>query len=82
MTAFRSLASWRGDGPFGAWLTRIGVRIALRQAGSRRKVVPWRDPTRADVPTEGSPMRRRPRRRARGTERRAADRPRDAVAPR
>lgn len=43
VTAFRSLANWRGDGPFGAWLTRIGVRIALRQAG-RRKTVTWRDP--------------------------------------
>jgi RNA polymerase sigma-70 factor, ECF subfamily len=38
--AFRSLATWRGDGPFGAWLTRIAVRLAVRQA-SRRKVVPW-----------------------------------------
>lgn len=43
VTAYRSLASWRGDGPFGAWLTRIGVRIALRQAGKRRTVT-WRDP--------------------------------------
>ena len=43
MTAYRSLASWRGDGPFGAWLTRIAVRIALRKAG-RRKTVAWRDP--------------------------------------
>ncbi len=43
MIAYRSLASWRGDGPFGAWLTRIAVRIALRQAG-RRKTVAWRDP--------------------------------------
>jgi RNA polymerase sigma-70 factor (ECF subfamily) len=43
VTAYRSLASWRGDGPFGAWLTRIGVRIALRQAG-KRKTVTWRDP--------------------------------------
>jgi RNA polymerase sigma-70 factor, ECF subfamily len=41
--AYRSLASWRGDGPFGAWLTRIAIRIALRQAG-RRKTVAWRDP--------------------------------------
>ena len=41
--AYRSLAGWRGDGPFGAWLTRIAVRIALRQAG-RRKTVAWRDP--------------------------------------
>lgn len=36
--AYRSLASWRGDGPFGAWLTRIAVRIAVRQAGRRRSV--------------------------------------------
>ena len=43
VTAFRSLATWRGDGPFGAWLTRIAVRIALRQAG-RRRTVAWRDP--------------------------------------
>ncbi len=43
--AFRSLASWRGDGPFGAWLTRIGVRIALRHVG-RRRTVTWRDPSR------------------------------------
>jgi RNA polymerase sigma factor (sigma-70 family) len=43
VTAFRSLASWRGDGPFGAWLTRIAVRIALRQVGQRRSVS-WLDP--------------------------------------
>ena len=43
VTAYRSLASWRGEGPFGAWLTRIAVRIALRQAGQRRSVT-WRDP--------------------------------------
>ena len=40
--AYRSLASWRADGPFGAWLTRIAVRIAIRQAG-RRKSVTWLD---------------------------------------
>jgi RNA polymerase sigma-70 factor (ECF subfamily) len=44
VTAFRSLASWRGDGPFGAWLTRIAVRIALRRA-QRRRDVTWIDPT-------------------------------------
>ncbi len=43
VTAYRALPTWRGDGPFGAWLTRIGVRIALRQAG-RRKAVAWIDP--------------------------------------
>ena len=42
VTAYRSLPSWRGDGPFGAWLTRIAVRIALRQA-SKRKNVAWLD---------------------------------------
>lgn len=44
VTAFRSLAGWRGDGPFGAWLTRIAVRIALRRA-QRRRDVTWIDPT-------------------------------------
>lgn len=43
VTAFRSLATWRGDGPFGAWVGRIAVRIALRMAG-RRRTVTWRDP--------------------------------------
>lgn len=41
---FRSLAAWRGDGPFGAWLTRIAVRISLRRAQRRREVA-WIDPT-------------------------------------
>jgi RNA polymerase sigma-70 factor (ECF subfamily) len=36
--AFRSLASWREDGAFGAWLARIGIRIALRRAASRRRL--------------------------------------------
>ena len=44
VTAYRSLASWRGEGPFGAWLTRIAVRIALRQVGQRRSVR-WIDPS-------------------------------------
>jgi RNA polymerase sigma-70 factor, ECF subfamily len=48
VTAYRSLASWRGDGPFGAWLTRIAVRIALREAG-RRKSVTWLDPGQGDA---------------------------------
>src|SRR2546423_3247842 len=41
--AYRSLASWRGDGAFGAWLSRIALRVALRQAG-RRRAVTWVDP--------------------------------------
>src|SRR3954466_4197062 len=44
VTAYRSLAGWRGDGPFAAWLTRIAVRIALREAGRRRSIT-WLDTT-------------------------------------
>ena len=53
VTAYRSLASWRGDGPFGAWLTRIAVRLALRRAGQRRSVT-WIDPTGAPDPAQAS----------------------------
>ncbi len=41
--AYRSLSAWRREGPFGAWLARIAVRVALRQAGKRRSVA-WADP--------------------------------------
>jgi len=40
VTAYRSLATWRGEGPFGAWITRIAVRLAIRQL-ERRKAVTW-----------------------------------------
>lgn len=43
MTAFRALATWRQDGPFGAWLVRIAIRIAIRRA-QRRRTVTWLDP--------------------------------------
>jgi RNA polymerase sigma-70 factor (ECF subfamily) len=43
--AYRSLASWRADGPFGAWLARIAVRLAVRRA-VRRRSVPWAQPGR------------------------------------
>lgn len=46
VTAYRSLASWRGDGPFGAWLTRIAVRLALRRLGQRKSVT-WIDASSA-----------------------------------
>jgi RNA polymerase sigma-70 factor (ECF subfamily) len=49
MIAFRSLATWRADGPFGAWLRRIGIRVALREAARRRSVA-WRMP--AGTPDE------------------------------
>lgn len=68
VTAFRSLATWRGEGPFGAWLTRIGVRIALRQVG-RRRTVTWRDPARIASGEHADPADR------------AADRAAMAAAP-
>jgi RNA polymerase sigma-70 factor (ECF subfamily) len=43
VTAYRALGTWRGDGPFGAWLARIATRIAVRRAGRRRPVA-WIDP--------------------------------------
>jgi len=52
VTAFRSLASWRGEGPFGAWLGRIALRVALRVAG-RRKPVAWIDPTHPESHDDG-----------------------------
>ena len=43
LAAYRSLGSWRGDGSFGAWLGRIGLRLALRRAARRRDVA-WISP--------------------------------------
>ena len=48
VTAYRSLPTWRGEGPFGAWLTRIAVRIAVRQA-RRRRAVAWIGPAGLEV---------------------------------
>jgi RNA polymerase sigma-70 factor (ECF subfamily) len=56
--AYRSLVSWRGEGSFGAWVTRIGVRLALRHAG-RRRAVTWLDPLAADAGAPGSQDRLR-----------------------
>jgi RNA polymerase sigma-70 factor (ECF subfamily) len=44
VTAFRALGTWRSDGPFGAWVSRIAVRLALRRAANRRTLT-WIDPT-------------------------------------
>ena len=44
VTAFRALGTWREDGPFGAWLTRIAIRISIRRS-QQRKTVTWLDPT-------------------------------------
>jgi RNA polymerase sigma-70 factor (ECF subfamily) len=44
VSAYRSLATWRGEGPFGAWLSRIAIRLAVRQMG-RRRAVAWIRPS-------------------------------------
>jgi RNA polymerase sigma-70 factor (ECF subfamily) len=38
VSAYRALATWRSEGPFGAWIARIAVRLAVRQLGRRRSV--------------------------------------------
>jgi RNA polymerase sigma-70 factor, ECF subfamily len=38
VSAYRALATWRSDGPFGAWMSRIAVRLAIRQLARRRSV--------------------------------------------
>lgn len=50
--AYRSLGSWRADGAFGAWLSRIAVRLAIRRA-ARRKQVTWLDPLAAEADQPG-----------------------------
>lgn len=61
VTAFRSLASWRGDSPFGAWVARIAVRLALRRAASRRTLA-WTE----SLDDVGEPVGSRGRARAAG----------------
>jgi RNA polymerase sigma-70 factor (ECF subfamily) len=40
LQAYRSLASFRGDGPIGAWLRRIAVRAAVARLGARTDLGP------------------------------------------
>jgi RNA polymerase sigma-70 factor, ECF subfamily len=50
--AYRSLGTWRAEGSLGAWIARIAVRLAVRRAASRKRVV-WLDPLAADADLEG-----------------------------
>ena len=54
VTAYRSLGTWRREGPFGAWLARIAVRLALRRAASRRTLA-WLDVEEDRSPAAGGP---------------------------
>jgi RNA polymerase sigma-70 factor (ECF subfamily) len=53
VTAYRALGTWRGEGPFGAWLARIAARISVRRA-VRRRPVHWIDPRLVPVDGPGS----------------------------
>lgn len=37
--AYKALATFRGDGSFGAWLRRIAIRVAIARLAARRDVV-------------------------------------------
>jgi len=50
--AYRSLGTWRADGAFGAWLSRIAVRLAIRRSQSRKQVT-WLDPLAAEADLPG-----------------------------
>jgi RNA polymerase sigma-70 factor (ECF subfamily) len=39
LRAYRALATFRGDGAFGAWVARIAVRLAVARLGTRRDLV-------------------------------------------
>jgi RNA polymerase sigma-70 factor (ECF subfamily) len=53
VAAYRALGSWRSEGSFGAWLSRIAVRLAIRRAAQRKQVT-WLDPV-ADANSGGVP---------------------------
>ena len=42
LAAYRTLPAWRGEGPFGAWVARIALHIALRRRRHVRPVA-WID---------------------------------------
>ncbi len=41
--AYQALATYRGDGPFGAWVRRIALRVAIARLASRRLTSPYDD---------------------------------------
>ena len=47
MTAYRSMATFRGEGSFGAWVCRIAVRLAVARLASRRALISI-DPANAE----------------------------------
>jgi RNA polymerase sigma-70 factor (ECF subfamily) len=46
--AYRALPTWRGEGPFGAWVRRIAMRMAFARLRTRR-TLPFPDLDRDDA---------------------------------
>ena len=60
VTAYRALGTWRGEGSFASWLSRIAVRIALRHAGRRGRIpqLNWSEPPADGSDTTADPIAR------------------------
>ena len=69
--AFQALATYRGDGPFGAWLRRIAVRVAIARLATRRETLALDDQI-LDRPRARADREFDPEERALGVEDRAA----------
>ena len=69
--AFQALATYRGDGPFAAWLRRIAVRVAIARLAARPNVVAL-DARTAHGPAERASSDIDPEALALGVEHRAA----------
>jgi len=56
--AYQSLATYRGDGPFGAWVRRIAVRVAVARLAMDGALSLDDDRTRASAwaPSDGDPV--------------------------
>ncbi len=62
LQAYRSLPTWRGDGPFGAWVWRIALRMSIARL-KKRPTDLQADPARAegwlvDLDSHDDPVRR------------------------
>ena len=59
LQAYRALATFRGDGPFGAWVRRIAIRAAAARTASRREEIRLdaeaMDPRAATLQTDDDP---------------------------
>ncbi|HUG31164.1 MAG TPA: sigma-70 family RNA polymerase sigma factor [Candidatus Limnocylindria bacterium] len=62
LRAYRALATFRGDGSFGAWLRRIAVRVAVARLAARPDLIRLDadalDPRAANLPSGDDPEAR------------------------